>query len=273
MTFLDKLERRFGRYAINNLSLWIIGGQAVVFVLALMKFPVANILYFPQLVLEGEVWRAFTFILQPDGIALGELGEPILTTSPLWILIGWYLFRLFGGALEREWGEFRFNLFILIGVVCTVIAGLFNVTLFPPEYRPEYLVGNFYLMTSVFIAFAILFPNFELHVFFVLPVKVKWLALIFVMGWALSARGLPHWTLILAALVNIGIFFGPALMRGAQARQRRQQFDAERKAEQEEAFHKCVVCGKTDNDDPDMEFAYKDGQGYCKDHWAEMDRA
>lgn len=270
MALLDKLERRFGKYAIHNLSLWIIGGQAIMYVLVLMEFPIANILYFPELVLQGEVWRVLTFILQPDGIKLGDGNRAELDGSVIWVLIGWYLFRLFGGALEKEWGEFRFNCFMLIGLICTIIAGLLVVNLLSPEERPDYLVSNIYLLASVFIAFAILFPNFELLLFFVLPVKVKWLAMILVATWVLLTPG-QSYPLVIAALVNVAIFFGPMFIHGAKTRQRRQKYHAERKAEKAEAFHTCVVCGKTDNDDPDMEFAYEGGKGYCKDHWDKME--
>lgn len=263
MTFLDKLEKRFGKLAIENLSLWLVVGQIAVFGLSIFQFPVESILFAPDMVAQGQVWRVFTFLLQPPATAI----------SPLFLIFYWYLFWMFGSTLEKHWGEFRFNVFILIGLLCTIVAGFVNWLILPADLQPLYVVTNTYLMTSVTFAFAILFPNFELLVFFVLPVKIKWLALFALALWVFTAGGnLLLWLLILAALVNVAIFFGPAFVRGAKAKQRRDKYHSERKAEQSTAFHTCVVCGKTDNDDPDMEFAYKDGKGYCRDHWDQMDK-
>jgi len=261
MTLLDKLEKRFGRYAIPNLSLWIVVGQLLFLGLSLTNFPIESILYLPHKVAQGEVWRLFTFILQPPPF------------QSIFLIFYFYLFWLFGSTLEKEWGEFRFNVFMLIGVLCSILVGLLWLVL-PSDMMQNFPVTNIFLMSSVTFAFAILYPNFELLVFFVLPVKIKWIALFTLILWVLMAGGnIQIWTLILAALANVAIFFARSFLQGAKARQRRQKFEAERKKEESAAFHTCVVCGKTDNDDPDMEFAYKDGKGYCKDHWDEMDKA
>ncbi|GHC11810.1 hypothetical protein [Cerasicoccus arenae] len=263
MTWLDKLEKRFGRFAIHNLTFWIMVGQITVYGLGLFTtFPVDNLMFYPDDVLGGQVWRVFTFILEP----------PLVAMSPIFLVFYWYLFYIFGSALEHQWGEFRFNLFFLIGLACTVIAGLINWVILPGLIRPSHMVTNMYVMTSITFAFAILFPNFELLLYFVLPVKIKWLALITFALWVITAQGIVDWTLIFAALGNIVIFFGRSFMQGAKVKQRRVSHEKQQKAIAEEAFHRCVICNKTDLDDPDLEFSYLAGDGYCQDHWEEMEK-
>ncbi|MGE9295766.1 MAG: hypothetical protein ACQKBV_05710 [Puniceicoccales bacterium] len=262
-SWIDSLEKRFGRYAIQNLTFWIMVCQIAVYGFGLFTtFPVEALSLYPGEVLKGQVWRVVTFLFDP----------PMRHIS-VFIILAWCIFYMFGSTLEKEWGEFRYNMFILIGVIFTVLAGFLSLLLLPTNLWTVYQVTNLYLMTSVTIAFAILFPNFQIMIFFILPVKMKWVAIFILAMWGLSAgTNLLSWLLIFGALGNVAVFFAKQLLQGQQARQRRSQFQRERKAEQAEAFHTCVICGKTDNDDPDMEFAYKDGQGYCRDHWAEMDK-
>jgi len=261
--WVDKLERRWGKYAIANLTFWIMVCQIAVWGFGLFtNFPVESLALVPEDVLRGQIWRLFTFLFIP----------PIQEIS-FWLIFIWYLFYFFGSTLEKEWGEFRYNLFIFVGLAATVVASMVTLLIVPEGFWGQVGgVPNSYLLTSVTLAFAILFPNFELLLFFILPVKIKWIAWFTLAMWALSAGPSPlAWLLIFAALLNIGVFFGGNFIRSRQASQRRQKFERERKAEQGGAFHTCVICGKTDVDDPDMEFAYKDGQGYCRDHWDKMD--
>jgi len=262
-SWIDTLEKRGGKFAVDNLTFWIMIFQIGVWGMGLFtNFPVNSLALDPEAILQGQVWRVFTFLFIP----------PIAGIS-FWLIFIWYLFYFFGSTLEKEWGEFRYNLFILLGVLATVIASFLTLAVVPSGFWAQVGgVPNSYLLTSVTVAFAILFPNFELLLFFILPVKMKWIALFTLAMWVLTAGTSPLlWLLIIAALANIAVFFGKSFLQGQQARQRRQKFEHERKADQEAAFHTCVVCGKTDQDDPDMEFAYKDGQGYCRDHWEQMD--
>ncbi|WP_309398244.1 hypothetical protein [Cerasicoccus maritimus] len=260
-TLLDKMDKRFGRFAIPNLTFWIMIGQIATLGFGMFTtFPVDSLLLIPDQVLQGQVWRVFTFIWEPPGLSL------------IWLIFYFWLFYIFGSALEEHWGEFRYNVFILIGMACTVIAALTIWFLKPADMKPLYYATNWYLMSSVTFAFAILYPNFELRVYFVLPVKIKWIAILTVCLWVFNARGIADWMLMLAAVTNVTLFFGRSFFQGAKARQRRVAYQREQKQVEETAFHTCVVCGKTDQSHPDMEFAYLDGEGFCEEHWAEMDK-
>ncbi len=254
MTLLDRLERRFGGLAIKNLTLWLIMGQVAVFGLALSQvFPVERLTLVPARVLQGEVWRVVTFLFMPPAMGL------------LFMVIAWYVFFMLGRALEQTWGEFRYNLFILVGTLATVAASF---------AAPGQETSNAFLAGSVFLAFAYLYPNFEFLLFFILPVKVKWLA---AFTWGLYAFQFLTGTastrlMILAATANFFLFFGRDMLRRGKAVKRRQTFEAKQKAEADKPFHRCCICGATDKTKPDDQFYYKDGRGYCEEHTALMDQ-
>jgi len=254
MTWLDKLERRFGRVAVPNLIYWIVIGQILFYGLGLFtNFPVGARTLKPAGIMQGEVWRLVTFLFVPE-----------IRQISIWIVFAWLLLMLYGRELEAVWGNFRFNLFVFIGTAATALAALVGYFIQPHPYE----LPNWYLLTSLFLAFAALNPDFQLMLFFVLPVKVKWLAW-FV--WALFAYNfllgpIQIKLLVAAACVNLVLFFGKGLFQNAQATQRRRKFQKTQMAEAEAPFHTCIICGLTDHDDPDMDFIYANGEGYCRDH-------
>ncbi len=215
MSFLDKLERTFGRFAIPGLSLYLIIGQVFVVLSTMAGLLNPGYLGFlPRLALMGEWWRVVTFLFQPIGVGPGLLGIVSL-------VFGWWIFYFMGGALEGYWGAFRYNLFLLTGYALTVgLAFLF----------PDSPVTYAYLAGSVFLAFAYLNPDFELLIFFVLPVKIRWLGLLtwllylfqfITAGWSIRVQ-------IGSALFNLGLFFGRDVWLAAGRRTRRISIDAGR---------------------------------------------
>ena len=139
---IDKLERRFGRFAIPNLTLLLIIGQMIAWGAEFVN-PGAldRIRLIPALVLQGEVYRLVLFLFLP------------LTMSPLWFLLYLYVFHLMGTALENHWGTFRYNVYLFTGYVATVIVGF--------AFFPRSDITNEYVNTTVFFAFATLYPTFE----------------------------------------------------------------------------------------------------------------
>jgi hypothetical protein len=258
MPLLDKLERRLGRFAIPNLSLYLVIGQ--VFVLLSAMLGLLDLRYFvfvPDLAMQGEWWRAITFIFMPPPAGL---------FGYLFTAFAWYIFYLMGGALEGFWGEFRYNLFLFTGLVLTVAAAFVT---------PQAPTTNLFIATSVFLAFAWLNPDFELSIFFILPVKIKWLALFswLANGYYLIRGDWPLRMQILASVSNFLIFFAGDIVRTMRHRKRTMVQAAERIAtanDEPEARHRCVTCGKTNLTDPQMDFRYcskcAGDQCYCADH-------
>lgn len=248
------MERRFGRLAVPNLIFWVVIGQVFFYGLGLFTtFPVEALTLNPHEILKGQVWRLATFLFVPE-----------IRHVSVWVIFAWFLLFLYGRALEAEWGEFRFSFFVLIGTVATALAAMLGYFIQP--FGGE--LPNWYLLTAIFLAFAARNPNFELMLFFVLPVKVKWLAWLTLAMFALNfiLGPIQIKLLIAAACVNLVLFFGKDVITGAQSKQRRKAYEKKREAEAEEPFHTCTICGLTDRDDPDMDFIYADGEGFCRDH-------
>jgi hypothetical protein len=251
MNWLNKLEKKFGRYAIPNITVGLILGQVMFFVFAMSgRFILERVVLVPDLVIAGEWWRLFTFLFIP----------PLL--NPVFAFFAWYLFYLMGSALEGRWGAFRYNLFILVGWGVTVAVSF----LYPGHQATNIFIGG-----SVFLAFAHLYPEFQLYIFFILPVKIKWLALITWISYAyqfITGTGSTR-LLILASISNYLLFFGRDIYLTARSGKRRMAAQAREISGRNEPFHTCAKCGITDISHPHMEFRYCSdcgGLGYCKDH-------
>src|SRR2546423_14118231 len=160
MTWLDKLERRFGFLGIPGLIRVVIGFTALVWALMWLNPSFRSALDLdPARIRHGEVWRLITYIFIPQSL------------SPLWVLFAlWFLWWI-GAGLERAWGAFRLTLYFLIGMIGTTAAAFFFGSNF----------SNGMLITSLFFAFARFYPDEVIYLLFILPVKIKWAA------WALAA--------------------------------------------------------------------------------------
>ena len=269
MKLLTRLEQKLRRFALPHLTLGLIAGQVMVYIAINatrgpgaqvedlvaqdVREPIEQRLYLiPERVLAGEVWRLVTFLVVP----------PI--TNILFAFFFWYLFYLMGTALEHHWGDFRYNVFLLIGYLATVAVSFLT---------PDLPSFNGYLQASVFLAFAFLYPNFELYLFFVLPVKIKWLALLnWIFYFFTFALGDWHSRLLVAASIcNFFVFFGRDVVDRIKHGRRRMATQAARLAVKERAyFHRCLACGITDRTHPTMDFRYcskcAGSCGYCTEH-------
>jgi len=185
---LARLERRFGRFAIHNLIGVIVGGMAIVWVLSLLKPEFQSRLVLDvDAVRRGQVWRLVTFLFIPP------------PSSRMWVLINLYFTWWVGNSLEQRWGHFKFNAYYLLGALGTVIAALFAGP-----------ATNYWLDASLFLAFATVFPDVQILLFFVIPIRVKWLGIIAAvfMAYAAAVNGWGVRLSIAAALVNYFLFFG-----------------------------------------------------------------
>ncbi len=251
MGLIDKLDRKLRRYAIPNVTLYLIIGQVIFFLFAMSgRFILDRVVLVPDFVRAGEWWRLITFLFIPPA------------TNPIFAFFAWYMFYLMGSALEGHWGAFRYNLFLLTGYLVTVAVTF----LFPYSAATNIFIGG-----SVFLAFAYLYPDFRIYIFFILPVKIKWLAIITWLGYAYEMIVGPWHTrlLVLASISNYLLFFGRDIIWKMKTGNRSMIAQARQFTGKKEPFHKCVVCGKTDISHPQMDFRYCSdcgGLGYCSDH-------
>jgi hypothetical protein len=247
MSLMNSLENRFGRHAIPGLVAILAWFQVAVWILNIIRPGFSAMLTLePGLVATGQAWRLLTWAFLP------------ITDSPIWLIFAVWLMMMFSAALDQAWGAFRVNLYIFGGILFTVIGAMF--------FRSPPLGLTLY--TSIFLAFAAIAPNFELLLFFILPVKIKWLAAFTGAGLLLNFISNPQARLsILFSLLNFFIAFGPQFVRWLKLRgtvaERRARFDSA-KAPEGAWIHRCHACGKTELDDPGLDFRVgADGEDYC----------
>lgn len=270
---VDRFCATHPRFGIPNLMIIIIMGNAIVYLLArLSSYSAISFLSFDLYhLLHGEIWRLVTFVFVPNTFKL------------FYLVISLYFYYFIGNVLEREWGTAKFTFYYLSGAVLTLI-GTVVASLLSGNYLIT-LSGTYYVNMSMFLAFAMLYPNMQV-LFFFIPVKVKWLA------WADAALfavdilqavfqlNLAGILFPLIALFNFFVFFAPDFLQFAQRKQYQysRQNTAFRKAVRQEAAqsskrpyrHKCAVCGRTDADHPELQFRYCSRCAgyhcYCQDH-------
>ncbi len=207
--WLNRLERKYGRYGIENLMNTIVIGMGLIYVLDFffygsMRVSLSSMLAFDRTaILHGQIWRLLTFIFIPPN------------TSLLFILISLYFYWMLGSLLEQHWGTFRFNVFYLCGMLGTIVSGMIT----------GYATNNF-LNLSLFLAFALLYPNFEVLLFMILPIKIKYLAMLdaaslvflfFTSTWSGKLA-------LIVSLINLLLFFGGDLSRTIKNAKRRRDW-------------------------------------------------
>lgn len=251
MSVLDRFEAKLSRFAIPGLIRYVVAMNALVFLLVTFNEGYESMLALDrEAILRGEVWRLVSWIFLPE------------TTSLFWIffylLFTWWL----GDLLEQMWGTFRLNAYYLVGMLlCTASALLFGAS-----------GGNLFLNLSLFLAVATLVPNMEILLFFVLPVKMKWVALFSLLmpAFVLVTGSLAEKMIVAMCLGNYLIFFGPAFLRAradaARVSGRRAEFERAKMPESE-TLHRCEVCGATEISHPERDFRVAaDGHEYCTLH-------
>lgn len=256
MKFMDKLERKFGKYAIKNLMTYIVVGNVFVFLLTKVfnTSVFVNLLSLnPYLIAKGQIWRLVTYIFIPN------------TFSPIWLFFELYILYLMGISLDSEWGSFRFNIYYLIGMIGTALIGFLTKNTLTASY----------LNLSLFLAFAYIYPNYEFMLFFILPIKVKYLAAIdwIILILTIITGSIPSKIAAAMSVLNFFVFFGYDIFIDMKHKRRvvhnkvkfRSNF-----SNNNGPMHKCTVCGITELDDPDMEFRYcskcNGEYEYCMNH-------
>lgn len=276
MKFLDKMQRKFGKYAISNLMQYIIAIYILGAVINLIN-PLFYRMYLSldiSKVLEGQIWRLVTFLVAPQGI-------------DIFLLISLYLYYMIGTSLERAWGAFRFNLYFLSGILLQIVAATIIYV------GTGQVLGNSLdlINQTLFFAFATVYPNMQLLLFFIIPIKIKYLAWIYAALFAYDVITMMisgNWLFALAvivALANFLIFYFATRnyrkispkefkRKANYKRQVRNAYNPDNvvqfRGKSTITRHKCSVCGRTELDDENLEFRFCskcDGNyEYCMEH-------
>lgn len=285
MKFLNKLEKKLGKYAVKNLMYYIIMLYALGFVILLVKPEIySNWLSLnAPAILSGQIWRIFTYIIYPP------------TGNIITILISLYFYYTVGTLLERQWGTFRFNLYFFTGVLLHAIAAVFIYLVWGMVLE----MGTYYLNLSMFFAFAAMFPEMQVLFMWLIPIKMKWLAYIDGIYFAVTiAAGFlsehlsgamifrlysfgiiankAYAVMALVSLLNFLIYastFRSVQRMSPKEVYRRKAYEhkaAQAQPPKNAARHKCVICGRTEKEFPDLEFRYcsrcEGNYEYCQDH-------
>ncbi len=244
------IERVFSRIAIPGLIRFVVALNAVVFLFSTLQPKFVELLVLDRAaILQGEVWRLVSWMFIPDASSL------------LWVAIYLMFLWWIGDLLESAWGVVRLNAYYFTGAsLCVLSALVFGSSL-----------GSVFLNLSLFFAVATLAPNLEILVLFIIPMKIKWVALFSLIAPALMLLfgSLAVKMMVLMCLGNYLIFFGPGFVREAfqnrKTLQRRSRFESAKYSEPN--LHHCEVCGITELTNPDAEFRVaSDGKEYCTQH-------
>ena len=308
--FLVKMERKFGKYAIRNLPLYLVICYGFGYLMNIFKpewIYVVNLN--PYAILHGQVWRLVTWILVPEN------------TSIFFALLVLYFYYSLGRTLEKTWGSFLFNVYFFAGFILTVLGAFllyiyFNTLgagwiaanrlefaymvqsssgimagdewpmLLGGDYAFSYIASCFstyYINLSIFLAFAIMYPDVKIYVFFILPVKVKIMGIIYVVvlginiAMAFFTGGLDYGLLNLvsigASLLNTFLFFlytKKGRYKSPKEIKRQHEYKVKIKAAAKQTHHKCAICGQTEESNPNLQFRYcskcKGNYEYCSEH-------
>ncbi len=277
MNWLNKLERRMGKFAISNLIVFLIGAYVIGFAIGLMNPGLLGYLSLsPYHILHGQVWRLITWILMPT------------ESNILFLLIMALFYYQLGTVLERTWGTFRFNVYIFGGMLFTVLGAFILYFIYAAVYGwtamgnlsliLSYGFSTNYINMSIFLAFATMYPDMEVLLMFILPIKMKWMAYVYAIITVFNLI-MADWAgrvAIIMSLMNFLIFFFSTRNYhrvSPKEIHRKRVFKAqmrEPRAGSGITKHKCAICGRTELDDPSLEFRFcskcEGNYEYCQDH-------
>ena len=277
MKFIDKLERKFGRFGIPNLTIYMIVCYVIGYALMIVNPGILNWLSLePAYILRGQVWRLVTWVLYPPS-----------TSGVLWFAIAVLFFYYpIGTSLERTIGTFKYTLYILSGVIFTILGAFILYFLLGGNVLVGNVFSTYYISLSTFLAYAMCYPDMQVLLMFIIPVKMKWMAIFYVVivvyemiQYVMAGA----WYLVIpivASLLNFIIFyFGTKDFSRYNPKEIHRRNEFRRAMEPQGRMksgsgsvtkQKCAICGRTELDDPNLEFRFcsrcNGNYEYCQDH-------
>ena len=277
MKFIDKLERKFGRFGIPNLTIYMIVCYVIGYALMIVNPGILNWLSLePAYILRGQVWRLVTWVLYPPS-----------TSGVLWFAIAVLFFYYpIGTSLERTIGTFKYTLYILSGVRFTILGAFILYFLLGGNVLVGNVFSTYYISLSTFLAYAMCYPDMQVLLMFIIPVKMKWMAIFYVVIVVyemIQYIMAGAWYLVIpivASLLNFIIFyFGTKDFSRYNPKEVHRRNEFRRAMEPQGRMksgsgsvtkHKCAICGRTELDDPNLEFRFcsrcNGNYEYCQDH-------
>lgn len=278
---MSKWEKKFGKYAISNLTLILIMCYVAGYVLTL--FAPDAMVYLrldTYAILRGQVWRLITWLIVPP------------SSFDIFTIIMLFFYWSLGTQLERVWGVWRYNVYIFSGILLTIVGAFLCMGIYyliapnmsAADAAEWFRYGSIYYSTyyvnmSIFLAYAFTFPENQVLLMFIIPIKVKWLGIIYgvmLIFEMLQAFQVQVWFVVAAigsSLLNFLIFFLRSrshMHLNPKQIKRRAEFKQDIKRNPKITKHKCAICGQTDEDDPNLEFRFcskcNGNYEYCQNH-------
>ena len=288
----NKLEKKMGKYAIPHLINYLIGGYAIGYLFEALStlggFSFASYLTLEPyyIIHELQIWRIITWVLVAP------------RQNILFALIMMFFYWQLGTVLEQTWGTFKFNVYIFGGIIFTIIGaflsyGIYGILNGAPAMIGAYF-STYYINMSIFLAFAMSYPDMQILLYFIIPVKMKWMAVVYavLIFFEFIAVGWQGKVAIIASLLNFFIFFvttrnwrsispqehmrrhryrqatgqggpfggggqppfGPGPWQNASGQSAAQQ--QRPRTKQAVGRHKCAICGRTDVSNPELTFRF-----------------
>ncbi len=282
MSFLDRMEKKFGRFAIKGLMKYVLLVYAAGFIINLINpyFYSEYLMLDIDKLLSGQVWRLITFIIQP------------MESNIFIMALMLYVYFSIGMSLENIWGSFRFNVYYFSGILFNIVA----VVIIYMIYGISYPISLSYLNMSLFLAFSTMFAETRFLFMFFIPIKAKYLAIFYVGLLAydivrafqtLPELGVCALIAVMASMANYLIMFlATRNFKRVSPKEihRRNRFKREYNSGQTRGGdnivnfdrsrtitrHKCAICGRTELDDPNLEFRFcskcAGNYEYCSEH-------
>jgi len=281
---MNKFEKKFGKYAIHNISLVLICCYIIGYVLSVLNSSFLGYLTLdPYKILHGQIWRLVTWVVQPPSS---------LSLFTIFMLLFYYNI---GTSLEHVWGTYRYNVYLLSGMLFTIVGSFIALGITYLLYGGDSLAAmslmgsqqfsTYYVNMSIFMAAAVTFPDSQVLLMFVIPVKFKWMGIIYGVilllnlitgtgnaGTVFAFYDIFYRIAIVASLLNFLIFWLRSRRKKIIPKQmkKRQQFKQETRKSSKITRHKCAVCGQTDENDQTLEFRFcskcNGNYEYCQHH-------
>jgi hypothetical protein len=279
MNFLNKLERKIGKYAIPNISLYLIMGYVLGYVLNFITPQIELFLSLnPYLILHGQIWRLVTWVIIPP------------SDFSLLTIIMLFFYYSVGTSLERTWGTFYYNLYLFMGMLFTILGSfVIMIMYYAMGYHGTELnmactlvslaFSTYYVNMSIFLGYAATFPDVQVLLMFIIPIKVKWLGIAYAALLVVQFIGstVVGRIVIGASLLNFVVFFIMTrrnLIMRVSPKQVKRRHDYHREVKKARpasvSKHKCAICGRNSEENPDTEFRFcskcNGNYEYCQEH-------
>lgn len=279
MNLMDKLERKWGRYAIPELHKYLVFAYFLGYLSNMISPVMMSYMQFDMgLILQGQIWRLVTWIFSCNSTGF-------LTLLFLFCLLS------MGRSLEYVMGTFRMNVLLIGGMVLNLLVGilLYVIPLLTIGVGIPTRLSNYYTLISMYMALAICMPEAQVHLYFLIPIKMKWMLVVYLLSmgmelWTYYSYGgggmsglilmLIYGTQIICALVNMFCFYHFSKNRLSRPQKKRQREFKKQFSEPRPGAnitrHKCAICGRTELDDPNLTFRYcskcTGNKEYCQEH-------